>query len=57
MTCEDVKTELALSMLGLGSSNTQRELGFHAELCVTAQASDAAILATLHAWRSRQNSL
>ena len=34
-----------------------RELGFHAELCVSAQASDAAILAALHAWRARQNSL
>ena len=34
-----------------------RELGFHAELCVAAQASDASILATLRAWRSRQNSL
>ncbi len=34
-----------------------RELGFRAELCVAAQASDAAIMATLHAWRDRQNSL
>jgi uroporphyrinogen-III synthase len=34
-----------------------RELGFHAELCIAAQASDAAILAALHAWRARQNSL
>jgi hypothetical protein len=33
MTCEDVKKELALSMLGLGSPNKQRELGFHAESC------------------------
>ncbi len=33
MTCEDVKMELALSMLGLGSPNKQRELGFHAESC------------------------
>ena len=34
-----------------------RELGFHAELCVSAQASDAAIVAVLGAWRARQNSL
>ncbi|MEK7758952.1 MAG: uroporphyrinogen-III synthase, partial [Pseudomonadota bacterium] len=38
-------------------AQTCRELGFHAELCVAAQASDAAIVATLHAWRTRQNSL
>ncbi len=38
-------------------AQTCRELGFSAELCVTAQASDTAIVATLHAWRSRQNSL
>jgi len=38
-------------------AQTCRELGFRAELCVAAQASDAAILDTLHAWRSRQNSL
>lgn len=38
-------------------AQTCRELGFHAELCVAAQASDAAIVATLHAWRARQNSL
>jgi uroporphyrinogen-III synthase len=34
-----------------------RELGFHAELCVAVQASDAAIMAALHAWRARQKSL
>jgi uroporphyrinogen-III synthase len=34
-----------------------RELGFRAELCVAAQASDAAILTALHAWQARQNSL
>lgn len=34
-----------------------RELGFRAELCVAAQASDTAILAALRAWRARQNSL
>lgn len=38
-------------------AQTCRELGFSAELCVAAQASDAAIVATLHAWRARQNSL
>lgn len=38
-------------------AQTCRELGFHAELCVTALASDAAIVATLHAWQARQNSL
>ena len=38
-------------------AQTCRELGFHAELCVTAQASDAAMVATLRAWRGRQNSL
>jgi uroporphyrinogen-III synthase len=38
-------------------AQTCRELGFHGELCVAAQASDAAILAALHAWRTRQNSL
>jgi len=38
-------------------AQTCRELGFHAELCVTAEASDAAIVATLRAWRTRQNSL
>jgi len=38
-------------------AQTCRELGFRAELCVAAQASDTAILATLHAWRTRQNSL
>jgi uroporphyrinogen-III synthase len=34
-----------------------RELGFRAELCVAAQASDAAILAALRAWQARKNSL
>ena len=38
-------------------ATTCRELGFHAELCVAAQASDAAIVAALLAWRTRQNSL
>ena len=38
-------------------AQTCRELGFTAELCVAAQAGDAAIVATLHAWRARQNSL
>jgi len=38
-------------------AQTCRELGFHAELCVSAQASDAAIVAALRAWRARQNSL
>lgn len=38
-------------------AHTCRELGFNAEVCVAAQASDAAIVATLHAWRARQNSL
>jgi uroporphyrinogen-III synthase len=38
-------------------AQTCRELGFHAELCVAAQASDTAILTTVHAWRARQNSL
>jgi uroporphyrinogen-III synthase len=34
-----------------------RELGFRAELCVATQASDAAIMAALRAWRAGQNSL
>lgn len=34
-----------------------RELGFHAECGVAAQASDAAVLDALHAWRARQISL
>jgi uroporphyrinogen-III synthase len=34
-----------------------RELGFRADLSVAAQASDAAILAALSAWRARQKSL
>ena len=38
-------------------ATTCRELGFHAELRVAAQASDAGIVAALHAWRTRQNSL
>ncbi len=38
-------------------AQTCRELGFHAELCVATPASDAAILAVLHAWRAGQNSL
>jgi uroporphyrinogen-III synthase len=38
-------------------AQTCRELGFHAELCVATQASDAAILDALRAWRARQNSL
>jgi uroporphyrinogen-III synthase len=38
-------------------AKTCRELGFHGELSVAAQASDAAIVSALHAWRARQNSL
>ena len=38
-------------------AQTCRELGFRAELCVAEQASDMALMATLHAWRTRQNSL
>ena len=34
-----------------------RDLGFHAELRIAAQASDAAILATLLAWRAARNSI
>jgi uroporphyrinogen-III synthase len=46
-----------LVVVGERQAQTCRELGFHAELCVAAQASDAAILAMLHAWRARQFSL
>lgn len=38
-------------------AQTCRDLGFHGDLNVAAQASDAAIVSTLHAWRARQNSL
>jgi len=38
-------------------AQTCRELGFCGELCVAAQASDIAIVAALHAWRTRKNSL
>lgn len=38
-------------------AQTCRELGFHAELITATQASDAAILDALRAWRARQNSL
>jgi len=38
-------------------AQTCRELGFHGDLIVAAQASDAAIVSTLQAWRARQNSL
>lgn len=34
-----------------------RELGFHGDLRVAAQASDTAIVSALHAWRAAQNSL
>jgi predicted anti-sigma-YlaC factor YlaD len=33
MTCEDVKKELALGMLGLGSPDKQKELEIHVESC------------------------
>ena len=36
---------------------TCRELGFHGDLRVAAQASDAAIVSTLRAWRAGKNSL
>jgi uroporphyrinogen-III synthase len=38
-------------------AQTCRDLGFHGDLSVTAQASDAAIVSTLYAWRARQKSL
>jgi len=38
-------------------AQTCRELGFHSDLHVAAQASDAAIVSKLQAWRARQNSL
>jgi len=46
-----------LVVVGKRSAQACRALGFRAELCVAAQASDAAILAALHAWRARQISL
>ncbi len=39
------------------TARTCRELGFTTEPMVTADASDAAILQTIQAWRARQNSL
>ena len=50
---------LATPVVVVGERQAQacRELGFRAELCVAAQASDAAIEAALRAWRARQNSL
>lgn len=50
---------LATPVVVIGERQAQacRELGFHAELCVATQASEAAIMAALRAWRARQNSL
>jgi uroporphyrinogen-III synthase len=50
---------LATPVVVVGERQAQacRELGFHAEVCVATQASDAAIMAVLRAWRARQNSL
>jgi uroporphyrinogen-III synthase len=44
-------------VVGERQARACRELGYHAELCVAVQASDAALLAALRAWRARQNSL
>ena len=50
---------LATPLLVVSERQAQaaRDLGFHAELRVAAQASDAAILAALLAWRAARNSI